>query len=171
MDNTLKNKAKFFAQYWGQNVRFWTLNGPKNLFKVAHAYMTNSIVESSSLELKPLSDISDEEAAVVIDIYNKSCNKPRFQSQIKEGLFDEVFKQIYWIYPSSDPNDDGYRVIANFSDNDVNVINSPNTLEMHSQCIDYLRSKGYAFPWMGIPVEKQVEYGWITLKESEVIYE
>lgn len=28
---------------------------------------------------------------------------------------------------------------------------------------DYLRSKGYALPWMGLSVEKQIEYGWIKL--------
>lgn len=28
---------------------------------------------------------------------------------------------------------------------------------------DYLRAKGYALPWMGISVEKLVEYGWIKL--------
>ncbi|MCZ4244965.1 hypothetical protein [Pedobacter punctiformis] len=31
---------------------------------------------------------------------------------------------------------------------------------------DYLRSKGYALPYMGISVEKQIEYGWIKLKEG-----
>lgn len=29
---------------------------------------------------------------------------------------------------------------------------------------DYLRSKGYALPWMGLSVEKLVEYGWVKLK-------
>lgn len=29
---------------------------------------------------------------------------------------------------------------------------------------DYLRSKGYALPWMGLSVEKLIEYGWIKLK-------
>ncbi|MDR4892247.1 MULTISPECIES: hypothetical protein [unclassified Chryseobacterium] len=31
---------------------------------------------------------------------------------------------------------------------------------------DYLRSKGYALPWMGLSVEKMIEYGWIKLKEN-----
>ncbi|GGG97494.1 hypothetical protein [Pedobacter zeae] len=29
---------------------------------------------------------------------------------------------------------------------------------------DYLRSKGYALPWMGLSVEKQIEYGWVKLE-------
>lgn len=28
---------------------------------------------------------------------------------------------------------------------------------------DYLRSKGYALPWMGLTVQEMVEYGWIKL--------
>ena len=30
---------------------------------------------------------------------------------------------------------------------------------------DYLRDKGYALPWRGISVKKQIEYGWITIKK------
>ena len=30
-------------------------------------------------------------------------------------------------------------------------------------CTDYLRSIGVARPWMGLSVEKQVEYGWVKL--------
>jgi len=33
--------------------------------------------------------------------------------------------------------------------------------------VDYLRSKGYALPYMGLSVEKQVEYGWIKLEGHE----
>ena len=35
----------------------------------------------------------------------------------------------------------------------------------HNQ-IDYLRSKGYALPWMGISVEQMVSAGWIKLIEE-----
>lgn len=31
-------------------------------------------------------------------------------------------------------------------------------------CVEYLRSKGYALPWMGLTVEEMVEAGWIKLK-------
>lgn len=29
-------------------------------------------------------------------------------------------------------------------------------------CIDYLRSKGYALPWMGLSVDEMVQREWIT---------
>lgn len=32
---------------------------------------------------------------------------------------------------------------------------------------DYLRSKGYALPYMGLSVEKQIEYGWIKLEVQD----
>jgi len=31
--------------------------------------------------------------------------------------------------------------------------------------VDYLRSKGYALPFMGLSVEQQIEYGWVKLKK------
>lgn len=33
-----------------------------------------------------------------------------------------------------------------------------------SHILDYLRSKGYALPWMGLSIETLQEYGWIKLK-------
>lgn len=35
----------------------------------------------------------------------------------------------------------------------------------YSEEADYLRSKGYAVPWMGLRVETMVDYGWIKFKE------
>lgn len=32
--------------------------------------------------------------------------------------------------------------------------------------VDYLRSKGYALPWMGVSVEEQVNRGWVKLREA-----
>jgi hypothetical protein len=32
---------------------------------------------------------------------------------------------------------------------------------------DYLRSKGYALPWMGLSVDELVEYGWVKLKDND----
>ena len=35
----------------------------------------------------------------------------------------------------------------------------------HADHIDYLRSKGYAVPWMGLSIEQLINYGWIKLKK------
>lgn len=38
----------------------------------------------------------------------------------------------------------------------------------HVNSVDYLRSKGYALPWMELSIEQLIEYGWVKVKESEV---
>lgn len=39
-----------------------------------------------------------------------------------------------------------------------------NIWEASGYDVDYLRSKGYALPWMGLSVEQLISYGWIKLK-------
>lgn len=39
-----------------------------------------------------------------------------------------------------------------------------NTIYVTPQLVDYLRLNGYAWEWMGISVEEQINRGWITLK-------
>ena len=52
----------------------------------------------------------------------------------------------------------GRRVVQNDS-----VALTPNEwLRVH----DYLRSKGYALPFMGLSVDDLVSYGWVKLKEA-----
>ena len=61
MKNSLENKAKFFAQYWGQYVGMFESNGQYLRVKVDKI----SIDTFDFLELKPLSQISDEDLQVV----------------------------------------------------------------------------------------------------------
>ena len=67
MEMTLENKAKFFAQYWGQEVVFHRNSRPE---MVTFESMVNSvsIIDGYSLYLKPISSISDEDA-MAITIY------------------------------------------------------------------------------------------------------
>ena len=67
MENTIENKQKFFAQYWGQkkgktdfDSRLWI-----------NENFLNSVIY---LELKPLSSITDEDA-IEVAIQNKFDNK------------------------------------------------------------------------------------------------
>ena len=139
MENTLENKAKFFALYWGQDVRFWTLNGSEKLQKVTHTYMTKSILESCTLELKPLSSISDEDAEYCIG--KVECNMRK-----------------------NDPNhgDYGMSPSAIF----VNSLIDYSSYHIGRREADYLRSKGYALKWMDKTVKEQLSDGWIKLNED-----
>lgn len=38
--------------------------------------------------------------------------------------------------------------------------------KIQARISDYLRSEGYALPFMGLSVEQQVEYGWIRLTQK-----
>ena len=118
--NTLENKAKFFAQYWGQKCG-------KNKYCNLSVNKSN-ILNITHLELKPLSQISDEDAVEISKFY------PSFGSDIRNAV-KELFQE--W-----------------------------NVLELSIETGDFLRSKGYALPYMDLSVEDLVEYGWVKLKEE-----
>ena len=137
MKNTPENKAKFFAQYWGQ--RIWRYNhttGEKALL-----YINATTIENKKhfgfggfLELKPLSQITDEDAIEV--------------AKLSKSFFD-------------DPKIWGRTVIKSFT-TDCSSYSASVILNIEH----YLRSKGYALPWMGISVEQQIEWEWVKLTET-----
>ena len=45
-------------------------------------------------------------------------------------------------------------------------VSPQNRILLEHHYSDYLRSKGYALPWMGLSVEEMIEAGWIKLKEE-----
>ena len=125
MENTLENKEKFVAQYWGQKVGMvFDTDWDKHL---SYGIGTNCLVyQVDYLELKPLSSISDEDAIEV----SKLC----VNGDDKRIENIKVYARIYALQSA--------------------LIN------------DFLRSRGYALPWMGLSVEKLIKYGWIKLKED-----
>ncbi len=131
-----KNKAKFFALYWGQDVlsewgeRLIVVDG-----KMDRVYDISEMF----LQLKPLSAISDEDFITLCEILDP--NKETYQNQ-KDVL--EYKSQIELILSETN-------------------IGDPFPIVRAFKLIDYLRSKGYALPWMGLSVEQMVESGWIKL--------
>ena len=122
MTNTLENKAKFFAQYWGQPV-MWCMGGDDyERLKYIVRSGNMRLVEKSWLELTSLSQISDED-----------------RHEVSGDLSTSI---------------DEYGCEYTFA----------GLVEWSVYDADYLRSKGYALPWMGISVNKLVEYGWVKLK-------
>ena len=132
IENTLENKAKFFTQYWGQDVLCRVIFGKNKNEIIMHNTPCSNLklgeIIDSYLELKPLSRISDEDAIEISKEY------PAFGSDIRNSV-KELFQE--------------------FDD-----------LELSIKTGDYLRSKGYALPWMDLSVEDLVEYGWVKLKEN-----
>jgi len=139
MENNLENKAKFFAQYWGQEV----LEDEEAdiLYKVCVIDLLNARIGSNKcyLRLKPLSKISDEDA-----LFGSSLLKGSSHLSNESRIYQ--FKQLF-----ESPN---------FWVNQTNI-----PLNNMLVCFDFLRSKSYALPYMGLSVEEQVERGWVRLIE------
>lgn len=65
MENTLENKARLFAQYWGQFIAWnikWNHNIGNGLTLDAIFFSRLENIEEWALNLKSLSDITDEDA-------------------------------------------------------------------------------------------------------------
>lgn len=121
MENTLENKERFFAQYFGQKVLNY---GLKDLVLLSFAFMTPQDIEDNLLELKSVSLITDQDAEGYLHFIG--CHS--FGDRIKQSK-EQIQEDCH---------------------NDIHMS-------------DYLRSKGYALPWMGLSIEKQIEFGWIKL--------
>lgn len=139
MENTLGNKAKFFAQYWGQKLLAVTVNEDELCQKIGNSYMGKYHVEMCHIKLKPLSSITDEELIIVSAIEGDKYTE------------DHIIR--------------GRTIIKTFAEYSDCTDSLKNTNQL-IQLIDYLRSKGYALPYMGLSVEKLQEYGWIKLKSE-----
>jgi hypothetical protein len=128
MENTLENKAKFFALYWGQKVKRYN----KSPFIELDFVDFIEIKECDFIELKPLSSISDEDAIEVAKI---------MKVDIENQLTNQIIEYIHGC-------------ITHFNCKG----------DMSFKISDYLRSRGYALPWMELSVEELVNRGWVKLK-------
>lgn len=137
LENTAEDKAKFFAQHYRQKVMRTDQTSLILCDPVAIGH------GDWYLELTPLSQITKEDAIDVFDLlfsYSETHkNKPKdFKIEFGKDWASIIFNDAYGHFFPKD----------------------------YVQMIDFLRSKGYALPWMGISVETLTEWGWIKLKES-----
>lgn len=150
MKNILDNKRRFFALYWGQQIMRLNFDHPENtdVYEIDRHNM-HSIEEEEYLELKPLSSITDEDAIELskFQLWNEGkeyemidSNKKRDEYLIKHAKFDIKDSEIEQKHTNLDQS-------------------------LYAKSYDFLRSKGYALPYLGISVETLVEWGWVKLKE------
>ena len=139
-ENTIENKAKFFALYWGQEVLYvpnliYSGNPPQPSHEewgeaIVNEHWLPKVINSSlPLFLKPLSKISDEEALILSEI--------RYS-------FEEYI---------------------NIENGKCMVSCHENQKYLMQIQVDYLRSKGYALPYIDLSVEDLQNYGWIKLEK------
>jgi len=151
MENNSENKARFFALYLFQDAVIIG-NGIEGLhdekFKQAGRYKIDTEALDSlyrigdcgdAVELTPLLAVTDEDAIEVAKFIG-------FDKGINQKAYIKV----------------GNHVCKNILDGRMHMMNPIHAFNM----LDYLRSKGYALPWMNVSVDQQIEYGWIKLKNE-----
>lgn len=137
MENTLGNRAKFFAQYWGQEILFYEQD-PFYLRIVNTLNICDP--ENFVAILKPLSSISDEDCEAISKL-TQAWDGDILPAEYVEEWLEEILTgncSLTADYVS------GYQAM---------------------EVIDFLRSKGYALPYMGLRVETLVSYGWVKITE------
>ncbi|CAL67418.1 hypothetical protein [Christiangramia forsetii] len=147
MENTLENKAKFFAQYWT-----WIYEGESVCVTI------QDIQESDFLRLKPLSKISDEDA---IEIANRIGY-----------FFDKVVRSKKYLYITDKYNDfeDVQETLRIYHNGEIFYLDQSGkvrelSMEQAEEVISLIRQKGIAYQSRGLSVEQQLEYNWIKLTE------
>lgn len=177
MENTVENKAKFFAQYWGQEVLSdFTNKGKRCLYSIVVSNFYNIEKSDVYLELKPLSQITDEDAIEVAKIVHQIySDKWEVIKLVDSSIHVELKGKVNDVYHISI----GFRecsINANhhflkteddtaksFKINIGQVNMSSSKPIGYVYVIDYLRSKGYAMPYMDLSVENMIEYGWVKI--------
>lgn len=168
MENTLENKVKFMsAHIYCANIYIEFENSPQHNYGqrltptvLGHVEFGRQLffggtypnIERAYLELKPLSSISDEDVVYIGSI----CGDKR---PIKDAYDDDTKKYIL--------RKRGLGSLQGIFGIEFNYGHIFNPEYKNSlQIIDYLRSKGYALPWMGLSVKELVNRGWVKLKSE-----
>ena len=147
-ENTLENKRKFFAQYWGQKILLHVIDVDDILLLLNNEI--DNDVKNWLLYLTPLSQITDEDAIQgIMFTYNKTY----------EDLGEILEVKHYNTFSSITTTRGGENFKTSRSIHHWN-----GDIKIGSKECDYFRSKGYALPWMDLSVEDLVEYGWVKLK-------
>jgi len=162
MENTKENKGKFFAQYFGQKVLCSGSNDV--IFEVIGMDLKDDLNESDYLQLTPLSQITDEDAIEVAEIINIS------NYDIIETFNSNDKNVLKGIITSKKDGDNYGGIVYLYSDYTIywdyynkEKYNGYETRILESY--DYLRSKSYALPYMGLSVEQLQSLGWIRLSK------
>lgn len=137
--NNPENKARFFAQYWGQKVIMHPV-----LFKPITMYdvITNPDngferdIEKCWLELNSLSNITNEDLIKCYHLYSEIC---AYDYTMDFASVIDMARHVIKM--------EGY-----------------NWLTKYTKISDYLRSKGYALPYMQLSIKDLIDYGWIKIK-------
>lgn len=156
MDNTTKNKEKFFAQYWGQLILMQS-NG-LGVKKCIEPYWGLSL-SSRYIELKSAASITDKQAIELCKkAYPLAFEDDKLKWKIErdnEVGFLTVRSKLSW-FSFSFSFETGRIFLYDADDLSNNFVD-------HYACYKYLIEQGF---YLG--EGEEIEYGWVKLKELEV---
>lgn len=169
-ENNSTNKAIFLSQYWNQEVLcipnlIYTGNPPEPSHeewievKVDEFYIMKVANSTLPAFLTPLSQITDEDAIEItkisicrnpfaVHVRRNDCGEIEIENISQHSTWKLFISGIYIYFKCG---------------NSRREVDSTTMLAIY----DYLRSKGYALPWMGLSVDELVEYGWVKLKDND----
>jgi hypothetical protein len=133
---TPESKARFFALYVSQKVLLLGFPFEDRPLRLTGDYCED-IGDEKKVLLKPLSALSDEDAIEYFDILWAKQHKAKskaFKIDYGKEWALSIEAERFGLIP--------FGFVAG---------------------VDFLRSRGYALPFLGISVEQQIEAGWIKL--------
>lgn len=165
MKNTVENRLKFIAQYFGQRLFNYSHVKDRNelakSIHVDHNCLTRTYVSQFSyLELKSLSNISDEDARKLVKLKlqfditgdNTVYNPGEIKAiDVKVQTGDEEHKA----YIEAEIT---HTKFANWME--YLLIGRPDDKAI---IVDKLRLMGYAVPYDTLSVETLIKYGWVRI--------
>lgn len=163
MENTLENKTKFFALYWGLD---FTGSDQYGEYMPGTWSEFPKYVDKQYLILKPLYSISDDDAIEVAKIMTFHDGKGLIIERKKNGeieMYDRYNDEPHFLntlFFVPDP----FEIFSRDDNRNWFQYDAERFLEV----TDFLRSRGYAVPWMGLSVEQLIEYGWIKIKKKKI---
>lgn len=168
MENTIENKGKFISQYWTQDVLRLS-DYPNTKIQInSQTIFERGYNNNSYLELTPLSMISDEDSIEVANILS-FCRHVKYWDVLNMmNRNDLQWVQVIGTASKKDDSVVGGNIFIHKSGriewdwDDKNEF-SDYELRIYS-AYQYLLSKGYALPYIGLSVDEMIEYGWLKLK-------
>jgi len=155
MENTLENRIAFLGLYIEQVKKEACLVDIR-----PSSIITIQIQVDKPIELTPLSQITDEDAIEVAKL-----QAPTFDSQSKVLRFDNSIEihRLNYVVKITHEISTFHRGILLMVGGSVQNMYAHDCLVF----IDYLRSRGYALPYLDASVEDLVKKGWVKLKSHE----
>lgn len=136
MKNT-SNTLQNKAKFFGINLFGQAIDSRGNRETITPYFLQNRFLKDWSVLLTPLSKIMDE------DLDSLNFQFPAGKKEIELTILPNNYK-FHWKAMKDGRGIEGYLRLQDF---------------------DFLRSKGYALPWMDLSVEDLVNYGWVKLKQ------